>query len=139
MTTPYFSENPFVDDHLPRSYAPFNVQAIGNDIVVTYAIHQQVSPLETDGPGLRFVDVYNSEGRLLLRLKHGDRLNAPWAVALAPADFGRFSHNLLIGQFAEGGYIAPCDLNTRKFNGLRQDVSGMPLVIKSIWALSWEC
>jgi hypothetical protein len=34
------SENSFVDDRLPRPYVPFNVQAIGNDIVVTYAIHQ---------------------------------------------------------------------------------------------------
>jgi len=77
----YFSESSFVDDRLPRPYAPFNVQAIGNDIVVTYAIHQQpVSPLETDGPGLGFVDIYNSKGRLLLRLEHGDWLNAPWGV-----------------------------------------------------------
>jgi len=140
---PYFSENSFVDDRLPRPYAPFNVQAIGNDIVVTYAIHQQqVSPLETDGPGLGFVDIYNSKGHLLLRLEHGDWLNAPWGVALAPAHFGRFSDNLLIGQFAGGGdtqssgYIAAYDLTTGRFNGLLQDVSGKPLVIKGIWALS---
>ena len=140
---PYFSENSFVDARLPRPYAPFNVQAIGNDIVVTYAIHQQeVSPLETDGPGLGFVDIYNSKGRLLLRLEHGDWLNAPWGVAMAPADFGRFSHNLLIGQFAGGGdtqssgYIAAYDLTTGKFNGLLQDASGKPLSIKGIWSLS---
>ena len=139
----YFSESSFVDDRLPRPYAPFNVQAIGNDIVVTYAIHQQpVSPLETDGPGLGFVDIYNSKGRLLLRLEHGDWLNAPWGVALAPADFGRFSHNLLIGQFAGGGdtqssgYIAAYDLTTGKFNGLLQDAGGKPLAIKGILALS---
>ena len=140
---PYFSENSFEDDGLPRPYAPFNVQAIGNDVVVTYAIHQQqVSPLETDGPGLGFVDIYNSKGHLLLRLEHGEWLNAPWGVALAPADFGQFSDNLLIGQFAGGGdtqssgYIAAYDLTTGKFNGLLQDASGKPLVIKGIWALS---
>jgi uncharacterized protein (TIGR03118 family) len=144
---PYFSESSFVessfvDDRLPRPYAPFNVQAIGNDIVVTYAIQQQGSPLEIDGPGLGFVDIYNSRGRLLLRLEHGDWLNAPWGVALAPADFGRFSDNLLIGQFAGGGdtqssgYIAAYDLTTGKFTGLLQDVSGKPLVVKGIWALS---
>jgi len=137
------SENSIVDDRLPRPYVPFNVQAIGNDIVVTYAIHQQpVSPLETDGSGLGFVDIYNSKGHLLLRLEHGDWLNAPWGVALAPADFGRFSNNLLIGQFAGGGdtqssgYIAAYDLTTGKFNGLLLDISGKPLVIKGIRALS---
>jgi uncharacterized protein (TIGR03118 family) len=139
---PYFSENSFMDENLPHPYAPFNVQAIGNDIIVTYAIQQeQVSPLETDGPGLGFVDIYSSTGHRLLRLEHGDWLNAPWGVAVAPADFGRFSHNLLIGQFAGGGdtqssgYIAAYDLATGKFNGLLQDVSGKPLVIKGICAL----
>jgi uncharacterized protein (TIGR03118 family) len=137
------SESAFVDESVPRPYAPFNVQAIGNDIVVTYAVRQeQVSPLVIPGPGLGFVDIFDSTGRLLLRLEHGSWLNAPWGVALAPADFGRFSHNLLIGQFAGGGdtqssgYIATYDLTTGKFNGLLLDSSGTPLVIKGIWALS---
>ena len=38
-----------------------------------------------------------------IRLEHCDWLIAPWGVALAPLDFGRFSHDLLIGQFAGGG------------------------------------
>src|SRR5258706_13405802 len=33
------AENAFVDERLPRDYMPFNVQAIGTDIVVTYALH----------------------------------------------------------------------------------------------------
>jgi uncharacterized protein (TIGR03118 family) len=89
-----------VDEKLPQSYVPFNVQAIGNDIVVTYVLHEVGSRFETDGPGLGFVDIYTSSGLLLQRLEHGDWLNAPWGVALAPLDFGRFSHDLLIGQFA---------------------------------------
>jgi uncharacterized protein (TIGR03118 family) len=136
------SENPFVDEQLPPSYVPFNVQAIGNDIVVTYALRQQGSPFETDGPGLGFVDIYSSTGRLLRRLEHGDWLNAPWGVALAPLDFGRFSHDLLIGQFAgasdtpSSGFIAAYDLATGKFDGLLQDVTGKPLAVNGIWALS---
>ena len=46
------SEDSFVDEKLPPSYMPFNVQAIGNDIVVTYALHEEGSRFETDGPGL---------------------------------------------------------------------------------------
>jgi uncharacterized protein (TIGR03118 family) len=121
---------------------PFNVQAIGNDIVVTYVLHEQGSPFESDGPGLGFVDIYSSTGRLLQRLEHGDWLNAPWGVALAPLDFGRFSHDLLVGQFAGGGetqssgYIAAYDLATGKFEGLLQDTSGKPLAINGIWAIS---
>jgi len=62
-----FSEHSFVDESLQRPYVPFNVQAIGNDIVVTYVVHQEGSPFETDGPGLGFVDIYSSAGRLLVR------------------------------------------------------------------------
>jgi uncharacterized protein (TIGR03118 family) len=136
------SESSFVDENLPRGYVPFNVQAIGNDIVVTYAQHEGGARFETDGPGLGFVDIYSSTGRLLRRLEHGDWLNAPWGVALAPLDFGRFSHDLLIGQFAGGGdtqssgFIAAYDLATGKFDGLLQDAGGKPLAINGIWALS---
>src|SRR5258705_1037281 len=136
------SGKPFADDHLPRHYVPFNVQAIGNDIVVTYALHEGSSPFETDGPGLGFVDIYSSTGRLLRRLEHGNWLIAPWGVALAPLDFGRFSHDLLIGQFAGGGvsessgFIAAYDLTTGKLDGLLQDASGKPLAINGIWSLS---
>jgi uncharacterized protein (TIGR03118 family) len=133
---------PFVDNRLPRGYVPFNVQAIGKDVVVTYALQQQGSPLEADGPGLGYVNVYSSKGPLLRRLEHGDWLNAPWGVALAPLDFGNFSHDLLIGQFAGGGatessgYIAAYDLATGQFDGLLQDANGKPLAINGIWALS---
>src|SRR6267154_6424017 len=122
--TRHSAENAFTDDHLPRDYVRFNVQAIGNDIVVTYVLHEGGSRFETDGPGLGFVDLYSSTGRLLRRLEHGDWLNAPWGAALAPLDFGRFSHDLLIGQFAGGGdtqssgFIAAYDLATGKFDGL---------------------
>jgi uncharacterized protein (TIGR03118 family) len=135
-------EQSFVDEKLPRDYVPFNVQAIGNDIVVTYVLHEQGSPFESDGPGLGFVDLYSSTGRLVRSLEHGDWLNAPWGVALAPLDFGRFSHDLLIAQFAGGGdtqssgYIAAYDLVTGKFDGLLEEASGKPLAINGIWAIS---
>lgn len=136
------SENLFMDERLPAHFVPFNVQAIGNDVVVTFVLHQEGSQFETDGPGLGFVDIFSSSGRLLQRLEHGDWLNAPWGVALAPLDFGSFSHDLLIGQFAGGGdtqssgLIAAYDLATGQFDGLLQDASGKPLAINGIWSLT---
>jgi uncharacterized protein (TIGR03118 family) len=135
-------EQAFTDPFLPRNFAPFNVQAVGNDVVVTYVLHQEGQQLETDGPGLGFVDIYSSKGRLLQRLEHGDWLNAPWGVALAPQDFGQFSHDLLIGQFAGGGTtegsgtIAIYDLVTGNFKGLMKDASGNTLAINGLWAIS---
>jgi uncharacterized protein (TIGR03118 family) len=132
----------FIDDRLPRDFTPFNVQAIGNDIVVTFALHQEGNPLPSGGPGLGYVDIFSSDGRLLQRLEHGDWLNAPWGVALAPLDFGIFSHDLLIGQFAAGGTtensgtIAAYDLATGKFLGQVQDATGKPLAINGLWDIS---
>jgi uncharacterized protein (TIGR03118 family) len=136
------SAGSFTDDTLPANFVPFNIQLIGENLVVTYALHEDNNPFETDGPGLGYVDIYSQDGRLLLRLEHGDWLNAPWGVALAPLDFGTFSHALLIGQFAGGGttqssgYIAAYDMTTGRFRGLLEDTTGNPLAINGIWALS---
>jgi uncharacterized protein (TIGR03118 family) len=133
---------PFTDEFLRRDFVPFNVQAIGNDIVVTFVLHQEGQPFETDGPGLGYVDIFSSSGKLLRRLEHGDWLNAPWGVALAPLDFGVYSHDLLIGQFAGGGNtegsgtIAAYDFATGKFLGLVKNATGTPLAINGLWAIS---
>ena len=136
-------DKPFTDDRLPRNFVPFNVQAIGNDLVVTYALHFAGNPFETPGPGLGYVDIYSSKGKLLRRLEHGDWLNAPWGVTLAPLDFGRFSHRLLVSNFAAGGttqsagFISAYDLDTGKFEGLVEDATGKPLSIQGIWSMSF--
>jgi uncharacterized protein (TIGR03118 family) len=136
------TDKPFIDERLPRDFVPFNVQAIGNDIVVTFVLHQEGNPLETDGSGLGYVDIFSSDGLLLRRVEHGDWLNAPWGVALGPLDFGTFSHALLIGQWAGGGTsegsgtIAAYDFATGKFIGLVQDSTGKPLSINGLWAIS---
>ena len=133
---------PFTDDRLPRNFVPFNVQAIGNDLVVTYALHFAGDPFETPGPGLGYVDIYSSEGKLLRRLEHGDWLNAPWGVTLAPLDFGFFSHSLLVSNFSAGGttqsagFISAYDLDTGAFEGLLEDATGKPISINGIWSIS---
>ena len=137
-----FEEPAFTDFFLPRDFVPFNVQAIGNDIVVTYALHHEGQPFETDGPGLGFVDIFSSSGKLLNRLEHGPWLNAPWGVALAPLDFGTYSHALLIGQFSGGGTtegsgtIAAYDMATGQYLGQVLDAAGSPLAINGLWAIS---
>jgi uncharacterized protein (TIGR03118 family) len=136
------NDRAFNDERLPRDFVPFNVQAIGNDIVVTFVLHQEGKPFETDGEGLGYVDIFSASGKLLQRLQHGNWLNAPWGVALAPLDFGTYSHDLLIGQFAGGsttefgGTIAAYDLATGDFIGLVKDAAGNNLSIAGLWAIS---
>jgi uncharacterized protein (TIGR03118 family) len=93
------SEDAFDDDRIPRDFAPFNVQAIGPNVYVTYAKQDDFKHDPLGGAGLGFVDVFSSHGKLLARLQHGDWFNAPWGVVLTPADFGELSHTLLVGSF----------------------------------------
>ena len=54
------------------------------------------------GHGLGVVDVFLTDGTFFGRVARGGGLNAPWGLAWAPADFGRFSGDLLVGNFGDG-------------------------------------
>lgn len=126
----------FRDDDLPRGYAPFNIQNIGGELYVTFARQDSARHDEVDGPGLGFVDVFSPTGFLLRRLQHGSWLNGPWGLAMAPGDFGIYSHDLLVGQFGSG-QIAVYDPVTGRFLDLLRDSSNNPITIDGLWALSF--
>jgi uncharacterized protein (TIGR03118 family) len=126
----------FRDPHLPHGYAPFNVQNIGGSIYVTYAKKEAGSIDEVQGPGRGFVSVFSSDGTFMKRLQHGAWMNAPWGVAMAPADFGRFSNMILIGQFGSGK-IAAFDPVTGKFRGLLRGEHHRPIKIEGLWAIAF--
>ena len=122
---------------LSVDYAPFNIQNVGGNLVVTFAHRAPGSKDEDHGPGLGFVGVFDTTGRLLQRLQHGPWFNAPWGVALAPGDFGTFSHRVLIGNFGDGT-IHAFNMITGKHEGMMLDASsGNALVIDGLWAISF--
>jgi uncharacterized protein (TIGR03118 family) len=126
----------FRDPRVPFNYAPFNIQNVGGNLVVTFAKQKRGSIDEVDGSGLGFVSIFDPHGRLVQRLEHGWFLNAPWGVVLTPADFGVFSHRLLIGNFGDGT-IHAFDLLTGKFEGTVEDSTSQPLTIDRLWSLSF--
>jgi uncharacterized protein (TIGR03118 family) len=132
----HLSEELFDDDRLPHGFAPFNVQAIGKNIYVMYAKQDAEKKDEVGGPGLGFVDVFSPAGKLRARLQHTAWLNAPWGVALAPGEFGEFSHALLVGNF-QGKNIAAFNPVTGKFIGNMHNPDGTVLKIDGLWALSF--
>jgi len=134
------SGDAFDDDHIPRDFAPYNVQAVGDTIVVTYAKQNSAKTGADDicGEQCGFVDIFSSEGRLLRRLQNVPGiLMAPWGVALAPQDFGFFSHDLLIGN-RFGGTIAAFDPVDGRFLGLILDSTGSPIAIDGLWAIEFD-
>jgi uncharacterized protein (TIGR03118 family) len=62
-------EDAFDDDYIPKGFAPFNVQNIGNNLYVAYAQQNQAKNFVVFGAGLGFVDVFSPRGRLLMRLE----------------------------------------------------------------------
>jgi uncharacterized protein (TIGR03118 family) len=130
------TDGAFEDRALPADFAPFNVQNIGGNLYVMFAKQDEDKEDEVQGPGLGFVDVFSPRGVLLQRLEHGPWLNAPWGVALAPSDFGAFSHNLLVGQFGSGE-IAAYDVVTGAFLARLRNPHEEILTIDGLWALSF--
>ncbi len=81
----------FVDPGIPHGFAPFGIQNIGGQIFVSYAKQDADAEDEVAGQGLGFVDVFDTAGNFLHRVATRGPLNAPWGLAMAPADFGGFS------------------------------------------------
>lgn len=124
----------FQDPMIPSGFAPFNVQELGGLLYVTYAKQDAARHDEIDGQGLGFVDVYSTSGQLLNRLVRRGQLNAPWGLVLAPAGFGRFGGDLLVGNFGDGR-INAYDPATGEFLGRLKHEDGTPIQIDGLWAL----
>jgi uncharacterized protein (TIGR03118 family) len=126
----------FRDPHLPLGYAPFGIQNILGNIYVLFAKQDGDAEDEIAGPGLGFVSVFDTNGNFLRRLISRGALNAAWGIALAPADFGRFSNRLLIGNFGDGR-INAYDLASGNFVGELRDTHGHALKVDGLWGLSF--
>ena len=117
-------------------FVPFNVQAIGGNVFVAYAKREPGSIDEEHGAGLGFVVVFDGGGNKLARLQHGPWFDAPWGIAMAPGEFGEFSHDILIGNFGSGQIAAFNPVNG-EFIGLMKDPSNNTLVIDGLWAIGF--
>lgn len=126
----------FTDPYLPAGYAPFGIQDIGGYLYVTFALQDASKHDDVPGPGHGFVDIFDTNGNLVRTLIKGGKLNSPWGVAMAPANFGQFSGNLLIGNFGNG-HINAFNPTYGTFFGHLQNKAGAPIVIEDLWALEF--
>jgi len=127
----------FADPTLPPGYAPFGIQQIGGKVYVAYAQQDVAQQRDVPGAGLGLVDVFDLQGTLLTHLvATGGALNAPWGIAMAPANFGKFSGMLLVGNFGDGT-INVFDPTTGAAKGKLSNDDGTPITINGLWALQF--
>jgi uncharacterized protein (TIGR03118 family) len=129
-------QHPFEDERVPQGFAPFNIVSLGANVVVTYAKQDETGHDDVAGAGLGRVVVFDTSGNVVSRSENGPWLNSPWGLTLAPADFGVFSHALLVGNFGDGT-IAAFNPVTGRFLGNVLNPDGSKLAIKGLWGLSF--
>jgi uncharacterized protein (TIGR03118 family) len=124
----------FVDPALPRGYAPFNIVPVGARLFVTYAIQDADAHDDVAGQGHGIVDTFNLDGTSPNRFAQHGQLDSPWGVAVAPASFGEFAGDILIGNFGNG-HINVFDPTTGEFLNKLRNSHGQAIVIDGLWTL----
>jgi uncharacterized protein (TIGR03118 family) len=118
-------------------FVPFNVQNINGLIYVTYALPGR--PAQISAPeGQGAVAVFDLNGNLVGPVIVGSKLASPWGVALAPASFGPFGGDLLVGNFSYAhSEINAFNPTTGAFLGTISDFNGNPILNPGLWTLTF--
>lgn len=125
---------PITDPFLPGNYAPFNVQVLDGHLFVAYAEQDEAGRRSVAGPGKGYVDEFDLDGHLLHRVAANGPLDAPWGLDIAPASFGEFAGDLLVGNFGDGT-VNLFDRETGAFVGKLGGPDGEPIQNDFLWAL----
>jgi uncharacterized protein (TIGR03118 family) len=119
----------FVDPKLPKGFEPYNIVNINGELFVTYRGNNSrggaVAEFNTNGTFVKQIASNKKQGNL----------QSPWGVALAPSNFGKFSNDLLVGNFASGRI----DAYTAKgrFAGQLATTAKKPITIPGLWSLAF--
>jgi uncharacterized protein (TIGR03118 family) len=136
FTKPTAMQGKFVDPTLPADYVPFGITALNNQLYVTYAMRDPALHDEVTGAGMGYVDVYDFSGNFVSRFASAGALNAPWGIAPAPAGFGSFEGDLLIGNFGDGtiNIFTPNGTSLATSKG-PLTVNGATFAVPGLWSL----
>jgi uncharacterized protein (TIGR03118 family) len=126
----------FRDPNVPSGYVPFAIHNLQGNLYVSFGKHNSTGTFVEPGKGQGFVGVFDANGHFLRHINSASFLNAPWGMAIAPADFGRFSNRLLIGNFGDGTVQAFDLANGNRVGALRTS-PGRPIVIPVLWGMAF--
>jgi uncharacterized protein (TIGR03118 family) len=152
--------NPFLGGRpraQPGDFVPFNVQVLEwNGVPHLFVAYAKSRPDPADSsrflaaeedalaradegerPARGRVAMFDLDGRLVRAFADDGRLNAPWGLAIAPAEFGRFRGALLVGNFGGAGRIAAFELASGRFLDYLKRPDGRRLEIEGLWGLQF--
>ncbi len=122
----YASSIRLTDPFMSPSYGPYNIQNIGGNIFVVYAMKGS-GDAAISGMGAGFVSVFTRDGRFIRRFASNGPLNAPWGIAQS----GRY---LYVANHGDGS-INMYDYASGQFMG-KLHHNGIPIRIEGLWALN---
>lgn len=137
---------PFIDKDLhnpiPSNFAVYNIANIENYLFVSYAEQNTEKNAAVSGNGNGYISIFKADGTFVRRLVSQGFLNSPWAMAIAPCDFGIFEDQLLVGCSGDG-YINVYKISKKCHHahlgehiGTLRNVQGQPIVIQGIWGIT---
>jgi uncharacterized protein (TIGR03118 family) len=132
----------FSDPNVAKGFAPFGIQALDGNIFVTYAKQDAAAKDDQAVPGQGYVDEFTPDGQLVASVVNSGKKNAPlnaaWGLAMAPADFGVFAGDLLVGNFGNGRISAYTRRDNKwVYKGQLRGADGAPIVIDGLWAIAF--
>ena len=132
----------FTDPWLPplppdEVWAPFNIVNLGANLLVAYDPLPLAGGMPIAGVGRGVVAEFTTAGKFIGTVAWRGPLDDPWGMVMAPAQFGRFSNDLLVGNFGDGKILAYRQHHDGRFtfDGEIRGADHKPLRNGFLWAL----
>jgi uncharacterized protein (TIGR03118 family) len=120
-----------------EAWAPYNIANLGGNMFVTYVPIPATGGQPIAGFGHGVVAEFTTTGEFIRIVERRGPLNDPWGMVMAPAHFGRFSNDLLVGNFGDGKILAYRQHRDGRFTfeGEMVGTNHRPLRNGFLWAL----
>jgi uncharacterized protein (TIGR03118 family) len=126
----------FTDPGVPATFAPHNIRLINGQLWVLYAKQNASKTDAVLGAHLGLVSIFDLNGNFVKRFASQGRLNAPWGIALAPANYGKFSNDILIANLGDG-HITAFNPTTGAALGQLSNAQNQPITLPGLWAITF--